>query len=386
MRLKNRELVLPTWRKTDGAMLAFVIFGTAIPLLLGYGRGIGLTSDDILYAIVFVKYALLYGLFRLLWLDVPGRRNAIRAVFAAEAVVAVLALLQAKGLLGVNELLAAYYDAPFEGSSGPDSLRASSTIASSFGLADSMSIALGLAIALLASNLALRRFEKIALGLLCFLFAAATLAAGSFTGVIGCIVVVLCVGAMTGRLRQIFGVAFLATACSAVILWPTITARLDGFSGYRNMPQSWIGRLDNLERFFWPELFSGWNWFLGVRSAARLPAPESWRDWIYIESGYTWLLWIGGLPMVVAFFYFLWSIFNDLVLDHPKGADKRDPLVIGAIAATAMIAVVMAFDPHLTVRGCADLFFPLLAMALNVMPDRKLSPFGFSNLAYKFAR
>ena len=90
--------------------------------------------------------------------------------------------------------------------------------------------------------------------------------------------------------------------------------------------------------------------------------------------------------MLVAFFYFLWSIFNDLVLDHPTGADKRDPLVIGAIAATAMIAVVMAFDPHLTVRGCADLFFPLLAMALNVMPDRKLSPFGFSNIAYKFAR
>ena len=35
-----------------------------------------------------------------------------------------------------------------------------------------------------------------------------------------------------------------------------------------------------------------------------------------------------------------------------------------ALAATAMITVIMLFDPHLTVRGCADLYFPLLALAL----------------------
>ena len=35
-----------------------------------------------------------------------------------------------------------------------------------------------------------------------------------------------------------------------------------------------------------------------------------------------------------------------------------------ALAGTAMIFTLMLLDPHLTVRGCADLFFPLMALAV----------------------
>ena len=360
----DNRLVLPEWRKTDGAVMTLVVFGTLVPLLLGYGRGTQFVSDDILYAIVFVKYAMLYGLFRLFGPESRDLRKLLWAMLATQAVVGIIALMQAKDLLGMNAFLAAYYDDPFEGASIANSLRASSTIASSFGLADSMTMSLALVLAMLASGMRLHFWERNALFCLALVFAGATLAAGSFTGIIGCAVAALVVGALTGRLQQIVGYSLPLAACGAAALWPTIAARLEGFSSYRSLPKSWLGRLENLETFFWPEVFSGWNWLLGVRPAARVAAPETWRDWVYIESGHTWLLWIGGLPMLLAFAYFLWSILCDLYLNRPKSSLKSDPLSVAALAATAMIAVIMLFDPHLTVRGCADLFFPLLAMAL----------------------
>src|SRR4029453_6776205 len=53
---------------------------------------------------------------------------------------------------------------------------------------------------------------------------------------------------------------------------------------------------------------------LGVRRAAcsTLAAPEHWREWVYIESGYPWLLWTGGVPLVAAFLFFLWISLQDL--------------------------------------------------------------------------
>jgi len=147
-------------------------------------------------------------------------------------------------------------------------------------------------------------------------------------------------------------------------MWPIIAARMAGFENRNALPRSWIGRWENLQHFFWPDLFSGYNWLWGVRPAARVPAPEAWRNWVYIESGHTWLLWTGGLPLLASFFVFCWvgtrSSFDIAIT-------QRGAIAIagaGALASIAMIFVLMLFDPHLTVRGTADLFFPLLALSL----------------------
>ena len=90
-----------------------------------------------------------------------------------------------------------------------------------------------------------------------------------------------------------------------VALRPVIETRLSGFSSASGIPVSWIGRLRNLETYFWPELLGHWNWVLGVRPSSRVPAASQEFGWIWIESGYTWLLWGGGLFLLGSYVLFV---------------------------------------------------------------------------------
>lgn len=352
------------WRPTicdiDLAVLLLVMTGSVVPVLLRYGRGLPLTQDDILYALVLVKYFVVYLVFRL-GVGTPAQVAAcLRLTLVAGAVVGAVALLQVKGLFGVPRFLDAWYDDPFTGSTGPITARGTSTIASSFGVADMMAMCLGIAIAW---------FPRLGRGRVLLLagavlYLAGCVAAGSFSGFIGGAVTALVVGAIGGQLLRLLTILVPTAVIAVVVFWSVVAIRLAGFESRLGLPKSWVGRVENLERFVWPELFSGFNWLWGVRPAARIPAPESWRDFVYIESGYAWLMWIGGVPLLLAFALFVWIVARDLY--RIARADKGPVGVAAAAgcAATLMIVVLMALDPHLTVRGCADLFFPLIALAL----------------------
>lgn len=355
-----REGSLPRLNAVDLSMGGLVLFGSILPLALRYGRDLPLTEDDVLYAVVFGKYAALYALFRVCIRTPRQVENCLRLALVAGSVVAIIALLQVRDLFSIPQLLSQYYDSPFEGSTGATALRGSSTIASSFGLADTMAINLAISLAWLSLG---SRFRP-ALVAAAVLFLAGSVSAGSFSGFIGCAVAIAVVGlvAKPGRVMIALG------ASSAIIVvagfWPVIAVRLAGFNNRYGLPKGWIGRLDNLERFFWPELFSDFNWLLGVRPAARVPAPEAWREWVYIESGYTWLLWTGGVPLLIAFVVFAWIVAKQSLRTVRSQAGAPAIAGVATLAAIAMIFVLMLFDPHLTVRGAADLFFPILALSL----------------------
>ncbi|HMR31269.1 MAG TPA: hypothetical protein PKA33_12975 [Amaricoccus sp.] len=356
----NGDRWLPQLGRIDLAVAALAAAGCLVPLAVRYGRGLELSADDVFYALVFVKYFLVYALFRLAVRRPEEVATCLRLALASAVVVGIVAVLQVKGLAGVPALLDRYYDAPFTAPVGPITERGTSTIASPFGVADVMCLCLAITIAWLLRGGAARLPLFLAAGV----FVAGCLAAGSFSGFIGAAIVALSVGFVCGRLLKLTVAMVPAALVATAVFWPTVANRLEGFDSRMGLPKSWLGRIANLERFVWPELSSGLNWLWGVRPSARIPAPEAWRDWVYIESGHAWLLWAGGVPLLAAFLVLSWVVCRDTlaIARHDDG-----PVAIAATAAFAgmtMIFTLMLLDPHLTVRGCADLFFPLLALAV----------------------
>jgi hypothetical protein len=93
-----------------------------------------------------------------------------------------------------------------------------------------------------------------------------------------------------------------------------------------------------------------------------VPNPHRANGYVWIESGYTWLLWGGGMPLLVSFVLFAcvavaWSRRVALHDTGPAGA-AATAVFVGVI----VMVVLMVFDPHLTYRGAADSMFGLLAL------------------------
>jgi hypothetical protein len=101
---------------------------------------------------------------------------------------------------------------------------------------------------------------------------------------------------------------------------------------------------------------------LGVRPSARVAVASKLGHYVWIESGYTWLLWGGGIPLLASFLFFV-SVTARRGWEAARGAyDARSVAGIAVFVAVVVITALMAFDPHLTYRGSADLFFFLIAL------------------------
>jgi hypothetical protein len=205
------------------------------------------------------------------------------------------------------------------------------------------------------------------------LFVAGVLASGEFSAAIGLVLAMVVLAILTRNAKPL-GAFIPIFAGAAILLRPVIAVRTQGFQTASGLPVSWAGRLHNLQNYFWPVLFKHGNFVLGVRPAARVSTPTMATGYIWIESGYTWLLWGGGIPLLGTFIYFLWTNIRRF------GAVARvrmDSVGIAALAATtglSVIAVLMLFDPHLTYRGSADLLFALLALASVGAGERLVAP------------
>ena len=283
------------WRPGLGliatSLVAMAVSNSVVPLLAMALRGTPISSDDLSYALVLWKYLALYGVIRVSIRTEAETRRCLWTSIAAAGVVAVLAVAQSLELLGVEDFLATWY-APFGDSSIVSSNRGTATLGLAAATADLMIFNLGL----VAGFWRIRGAHRWLLSGLAALMVAGTLACGQFSSTLGLVVAIVAIGMVFRRSDVPVALVLLAVAAA----WPlrlVIAKRLSGFDQASGLPESWVGRLNNLQNYFWPRLFSDYNFLLGVQPSARVPSPQSLAlPWVWIESGYTWLLWGGGVP------------------------------------------------------------------------------------------
>jgi hypothetical protein len=353
---------LPRLSAVDVTVGAMAVTGSLTTMLWMYARGTPVSADDLLFALTLWKYLAVYLLFRVsVRTDVHARR-VLAIVLGASSVVAVLGILQVLDLFGVPELLTSY--APVDEGGLRDG-RASATIGTSIGFADAVVIALAVAIGWAG----IVRTHRVLVSCVGGLLALAALASGQASGVVALTVGAMTAGWAVGRLRMVMAGLPLVGIAALAFGGQVLGQRLDQLDPRTGLPISWTGdygRLANLRTYIWPHLLDSWNLVWGVRPSSRVAAAEPWRDWVWIESGYTWLLWNGGLLLLVAFvIYLVLGLRTTVSVLRVPAAPGFACAAVGALSGLVVVAVLMLLDPHLTIRGSADLLFPLVALSVT---------------------
>ena len=345
----------------DTRLAVFVLLSTLWPVTWILLRGSIPAGADLAALLPVCK---LIGLLALVRLTVRTDAQLIvlgRIVTWPAAVIAVIAVLQTLNGPPVSAALSTYWAADED----VDELaeRGGTTFASSIATGDYVVLALALVLTLMVRGLIGRR-EQLIIGPL---LVAGTLAAGQFSTWASAAVVGTAVLYQYPELRRLLFRILPILAVAVLLGLPALITRLSEFGDGFGVPRSWLGRWDNLVNFYLPGL-GDFRWVLGVGPDSVLQAPETWREVIYLEYGYLQFLWVGGLPLLVAF---VWLSVG--VLRHSRRLSAR-PDAVGAYASALwaawwMVLVLSLIDIHLVLRGAGELLFIGLAVVSGRTTD-----------------
>lgn len=354
---------------TEWWLMAMVVTASVAPLLWLAARGHDLGADHLVAAFPMVKYAALYLVVRATITDDDETSLVLAAVSVSGVIVAALAIAQGVGVGPVVDVLGRYYVSSAEDAASiAAGGRGTTTLGSSIATGAFLTIVAALAMA--------RGLDREAAGgragapyrwfALAGFLAVGALASGQAGTVIALAVVGATLAAQYGQFRNLIRLTAPAAVVVAIALWPVITARLADIDPASGLPSSWVIRWSNITDLYWPSLRDG-GWVLGVSPDATATPPDIWREVVYLESGYLWLLWVGGVPLLVAAIGFVIAAARRSARHEPSTPIGRAVGRTG-VAAAAMLAVVSLFDPHLTLRGGADLLFVVFALGGTALP------------------
>lgn len=364
VRARTGDRTWPTIGRLEASMIALAVTSSILPLMMMVARQRAITLDDLLYSIVLWKLLVEYVIVRSVITTSEQVMRCLWLSMWSSAIVSVIGILQSLKLFGVPNLLAKYY-APLNVTSDLVIGRGSSLLGLPDAVADLAILNLAIAIALLWRG---HRRRLLLVGLAA-IYTLGVLAAAEFASAIGLLVAFAVILILTKSGRIVLYAVPLALL-GAVLLWPVIEIRISGFQGGSQLPYSWVVRLQNLQGYFWPTLFSDWNWILGVRPDARAVAPNQQYGYVWIESGYMWLLWGGGIPLLASYIAFVWAAVSK-GFSYARRVDAAG--IVGFAVTTAIVsqAVLMILDPHLTYRGSGDAIFLILALLRKLPSHRK---------------
>ena len=347
--------------QVDVALAAFLLLSTMWPITSLMLRGQTPSGGDLAAVLPICKLVALYLLVRLSVTTDEQVARCLRLVIWPATAVAAIAVLQTLEVGPVVWALQTVWSP--DATAGAVEARGTTTLSSPIATGDVIIIAAVLVVVCAVRRVLPRRELIVAGGVL----SCGVLAAGQFSTWISAAVAVVLLLRSIPQLRRSARRALPLLPLPFLIGAPAVLGRLADF-GATGVPVSWQGRWDNLSNFYVPA-FEPINWIIGVSPDPVLAAPETWRDVIYLEAGYLAFVWIGGIPLLVAFGWLsvvvLRTVAPVLAADGPTGAAGMTLRIVWIF-----LLVLTVLDPHLTLRGTGDLLFTLLALTLGSLDDR----------------
>jgi hypothetical protein len=348
-------------RPWEVPLAVFALLATVWPIGSLMLRGVSPQVADVIAVFPVCKLIVLYLLVRTTVRDSVQVLWCIRLVVGGAVGLAAIAVLQTLNFGPVLHLLSTWWG--IEPGAGSLSERGSATLTSAVITGNYILFGLTLLITSGRRGLFGKR-AQLGAGLVLL---AGLLAAGQFSTWLGALLVaVLLFGRVPAARVSALRLAPLA-AIAVLVGAPALLRRLGELSG-GSMPHSWAVRWHNVSHLYLPELFGHGGFLIGVSPNAVVVPPDTWRDVVYLESGYLTFLWMGGIPLLAAFVVLSWA-----VLKQSRQLSTRTDGV-GACASTLfaawwVVVLLLLLDPHLFMRGEGDLIFVLLAIVGSSASD-----------------
>ncbi len=351
----------------DIAFAALAFFGSVVPVLLSIGRSRPIDGAGLGQVVILPKYLLLFLLFRGVVRTPKQVRSVILLAGAIGAVLAVVGIGQSFVNEQVNDLLLSvgYQETDYLLSG-----RGTATTGNSIIYGTVMALLVPLALSLLFSHVAdpvagarWKKRSTAAFAGAAGLFFLGVLSSGQFSPT-AAVIVGITVAVVAARKAHYFYAFPPAAALGVAAIWPQVRGRIEEFQQTDGLPVSWQTRIDNLQRFYLPEFSDGFNRVFGVRLDVTADYDQVIGEEVFLESGYIWFVWVGGIFLLLAAIGFLLTGFHRTRPRMHSGDPWVRAAATAAVSAFIYIALLLPIDQHLTFRASTDLFVMLLAASM----------------------